>query len=659
MCAALFHIRYYGAVVYLRGLELSALLLQDCLEGLTTEEKSKGVALRVVSCCMASQEETSAPPRAFYWSVLVLHRKEASPRLKVYSLVPAATQISHLKTIEVSESWCAEEYRVYIPSLCKWVWFKAGSSCQFIGRKNRNKHVQSFFSRTKDAFVDNRYEQWLEAHLEKNGSKPVPSSNFLMSIVTPAFKTPPALLAEMIDSVVAQTYQNWELIIVNASPQDCQMRLVLDQFKDPRIKVIEIEQNLGIAGNTNIGIAHALGDYVSFLDHDDLLEPFALAEYVRAIKQSAYPVDLLYCDEDSVNEEGVHQWPLFKPSYAPDLLASNNYAIHWLTVSRYVLEHTTRTASVLDGAQDYDLTFKATEVARGICRVPLVLYHWRIHSGSTNANPEEKPYALAAGRNAIKEHFDREGVPVSVSDEPVLFAYRATFVVPDDTPFTIVCADEKTAEGARSSLHISPHDEGDLQIVTYRELANVGLPCDGVVLYLDGAVLGREDVTTLQSYFSRSEVAGISPIVYRQDDLIDAAGMMVAPDGSLIKIGHLLPRHAPGYLWRNQRPWNPSVLTPSCFAMRASTFSQYVSLRTAGDSPLKALAITCKQIKENDGFLTFTPFAAARKLCEESLLEGAQISYRGCQENAPQSGYDSCQNPNFDPYSPYYKLNWS
>ena len=230
----------------------------------------------------------------------------------------------------------------------------------------------------------------------------------------------------MLESVLAQTYARWELVLVNASPDDEGMRAVLSELADPRIRVVELAENRGIVGNTNYGIARCTGDYVSFFDHDDVVEPHALAELVRAIGEKNGEVGLLYCDEDNIDELGRPSLPLIKPGLNPDFLLSNNYVIHWLTVRRDLLARVGLSGPEVEGAQDYDLTLKVSELDVPVVRVPQVLYHWRICAGSSAGDPASKSYAQDAGTRAIEGHLARTGSDGRVEHGWAYFTYRTT-----------------------------------------------------------------------------------------------------------------------------------------------------------------------------------------------------------------------------------------
>lgn len=302
------------------------------------------------------------------------------------------------------------------------------------------------WSRATGQDASRSYDVWLDAHratseqldAQRAACSLMPGPH--ISVVVPVFRTNPRYLSDCINSVLAQSYGDWELVLVNASPEDTGVQKVLSGYHDARIRVVEI-QNRSIAENTNIGIDAATGDYVAFLDHDDFLEPDALWSYARAILDEPH-TDVLYCDEDRFRD-GAYVNPAFK--CAPDLikLRSYNYVTHFLMVSRYVLGRTERSGSDVSGAQDYDLTLKAFEVARNIRHIPRVLYHWREHSGSTAGGSDQKPYAHTAGRIALECHLNRVGQRGSVLDGPLSCTYRVRYALPDELPLVSIVIPSK------------------------------------------------------------------------------------------------------------------------------------------------------------------------------------------------------------------------
>ncbi len=243
------------------------------------------------------------------------------------------------------------------------------------------------------------------------------------SVITPVFNPPAVILQETIDSVRAQTYEDWELCLVDDCSTQPHVRALLNQAasEDPRIRVAYRSDNGGIVAATNDALAMARGVFVSFLDHDDLLAPAALelvAAFIDADPDDE--VDYVYTDEDKVDEFGVRSNAFLKPDWSPDRFRCQMYVCHLSTVRRTILDEVGGLRSGFEGSQDFDLILRVTEKARKVAHVPAVLYHWRTLSTSTALSAQAKPYAFVAGQNAISEHLERVGFPATVDRDDTL-----------------------------------------------------------------------------------------------------------------------------------------------------------------------------------------------------------------------------------------------
>lgn len=310
----------------------------------------------------------------------------------------------------------------------------------------------------------------------------------LFSILVPAYRTDPKFLKELVESVQAQVYPKWELIILDASEEDgvknsiyeicgeIKARLVMADGSEAvrkaegtdgenaeretkgtdggeaghetygTVRYVRLAENAGISENTNAGIPYATGDYVGLLDHDDVLTPDSLYEMASAILSagSGDPM-MVYSDEDKWDGEGRYYEPNRKEDFNLDLLLSNNYVCHFL-VMKAELFRELKLRREYDGAQDYDLVLRAAAKVvakenraeavggedavteqRQILHVPKVLYHWRCHGGSTAENPQSKLYAYEAGRRALQDFADRQGWQAKAEDLKHLGFYRLCF----------------------------------------------------------------------------------------------------------------------------------------------------------------------------------------------------------------------------------------
>ena len=242
-------------------------------------------------------------------------------------------------------------------------------------------------------------------------------SDLRISVVVPVKDPPPEVLGRCITSVLQQTHQAWELCMCDDCSADPRTLELLASYRgsDPRIRIVRSDEPLGISGATNLAAEQATGEFIALLDHDDELHVQALAEIADAVR-AGDDIDLLYTDEDKVDEVGMHFEPYFKPDWSPDHLHSVMYLLHCLALRKALFWRLGGLRSEYDGAQDYDLALRASRTARRIHHVPRVLYHWRTVAGSAAADVDAKPAALVAGRAALAEHAATLVPPARVED---------------------------------------------------------------------------------------------------------------------------------------------------------------------------------------------------------------------------------------------------
>lgn len=252
-------------------------------------------------------------------------------------------------------------------------------------------------------YTFNKLRLWSSAHKETCSlkTKDIPSAqklsvvpeNIKVSVVVPLYNTPEKFLREMIQSLQKQNYQNWELCLADGSDENhSEIGKVCNKFTavDSRIKYSKLERNNGISENTNRAIEMATGEYIGFLDHDDILMPDAIYENVNAILNT--DADVLYSDEDHLSLSGKHMFPFYKPDWSPDLLFCQMYVCHFMVVRRTLLDTVGHLRSEFNGSQDYDLLLRLSERTNRIYHIPKILYTWRESETSTAANADSKPY---------------------------------------------------------------------------------------------------------------------------------------------------------------------------------------------------------------------------------------------------------------------------
>lgn len=259
------------------------------------------------------------------------------------------------------------------------------------------------------------------------------------SVVTPVYRPDPAALQDTIDSVLAQGFRDWELILVDDRSQDDAVLDVLRRAAaaDGRVRVVERADNGGIVAASNDGIETASGEFVVLLDHDDLLAADALARVHAALERQP-AADYLYTDEDKVDEQGNHYGAFRKPPWSPERLRAQMYTSHLSVLRTALVRQVGGFRPGFDGSQDHDLVLRVTEQAREVVHVPEILYHWRASAGSTAADLHAKPYADEARRRAVQEHLDRCGVPATTEIDPETTTVRIRRSLDPDVLVSVV-----------------------------------------------------------------------------------------------------------------------------------------------------------------------------------------------------------------------------
>ena len=442
----------------------------------------------------------------------------------------------------------------------------------------------------------------------------------LISIITPVYKTPIKILNAAIQSVIEQTYDNLELCIANGSPEVADLRTALDSHarQDPRIKIVHLESNLGIAGNTNAALGLATGDFVGFLDHDDLLAPFALFEVVKVVSENP-AVDMIYSDEDKITTDGrMRHTPFFKPAFSPDFLEANNYMPHFLVVRRKIGDELGWIRDGFEGSQDYDLVLRVSEKAREIAHVPQVLYHWRAWSGSTALNEGAKSGSSESGIKALEEHLHRMDIDGTVHIGPWPNTYRVTRSLTATPLVSIIIPNKDHADDLRRCIHsilekssykhfeiiiVENNSQEDATLLLYKELqqyANVRViqyenqhknqpfnyslvnnygagHANGDILLLlnnDLSVITPDWLERMLEYILRPEVGIVGAKLYYPDDTVQHGGVIVGLGGVAGHAHYHYPRTEPGYFCRLILPQNLSAVTGACLMIKKDVYEK-------------------------------------------------------------------------------------
>lgn len=285
-----------------------------------------------------------------------------------------------------------------------------------------------------------------------------------ISLVTPAYKTPLLFLRELIASLEAQTYENWELCIADGSYPDTAVKEELERQSalDKRIVYTILPENKGISGNTNAALQLAGGDWIGLIDHDDLLEPNLLYECVKKINEQP-ETEAIYTDEGKITMDGKYYFgPAFKPAFDMEYLSSGNFICHFFMAKKSIFDEVGGFKQQMDGAQDLDMILRCSE-RRKVAHIPKMLYLWRCHPNSTAGDPESKLYCYEAGARAVNDHYKRMGIPAKAYIASIYGHYLAVFKKPVEEPLISV-----VIHGARGENDFEATKESILRNTDYR-----------------------------------------------------------------------------------------------------------------------------------------------------------------------------------------------
>ena len=323
------------------------------------------------------------------------------------------------------------------------------------------REVRGFLEIDHEKGFSSDYERWIqEFETPENSLIGIKVKGLvyqpLISILMPVFNTKVDELAAAIESVINQSYPNWELCIADDASTNPEIREVLERFKEDaraynRIKVIYRGEQGGISRACNTARTLATGEFFCFVDHDDLLSPHALAYVCEAVNHHPN-ADIFYTDEDKIDEGGRRSHPFFKPDWSPDTLLSLNYICHLFVVRRDLAEAVGELNPACDGGQDYDFILRAADQAGQVEHIPRVLYHCRVSGDSTASTIDNKSFAVEAGRLALNSHVDRVGQRMQIAPGQAPGRWRARYHIPAATTVSIIIASGGKSDVLRTNL---------------------------------------------------------------------------------------------------------------------------------------------------------------------------------------------------------------
>ena len=540
--------------------------------------------------------------------------------------------------------------------------------------------------------ANTEYQAWLDRHrvspAQARGMREesrIFSYRPLISIITPVFNTSGAWLKEAIDSVLAQAYENWELILVDDASTNRETLEVLrwQSSRDARVRLIRLEQNGGISVASNRGLAEAQGEWIGLLDHDDLLEPDALFETAKLL-QTHSDVDLIYSDEDKITEEGFAD-PMLKPDWSPDFFLACNYLCHFITIRRELVLRIGGFCSQFDGSQDYDLLLRAIERTDRIHHIARVLYHWRRSASSSSSGLRQKPGQFEAGRRAVDEHLRRKGIKGHVAIDWHTHTYwvnrelaetkKISIIIPvrDRIELLACCIESITtrtsypnyeivvvgndsrSEEARAyfgrSEHQLLHYEGPFNYSAINNFA-VERTESPWLLFLnnDIEVIEPDWLAYLAEHVQRPEVGAVGARLLNPDDTIAHAGVVLGENGIAQPAFRGFPAEHPGVCRQLQIMRNYSAVSGACLLTRREVFQEVGGFDEESLPDTFADVDLCLKMGRAGYLIVYTPFAK---------LYHSESTSRRCNVEAPEAEVIRQRWPGVLKRDPYYNPNLS
>lgn len=488
--------------------------------------------------------------------------------------------------------------------------------------------------------------------------------DIVFSIIVPLYNTPKNFLKEMIESVQDQTYAKWELCLADGSDDKYSyVEKICRQYirKDKRIKYKKLDNNLGISENTNAAIEMATGDYIGLFDHDDLLHPSVLYEYMNVICEKN--ADFIYCDE--LTFEGTLEKIItmhFKPDFAIDNLRANNYICHFSVFDKKLLNAVGGFRKEFDGSQDHDMIFRLTEKANKIIHIPKILYFWRSHPNSVAADINSKSYAIEAGKKAVREHLERCGecgIVESTKAFPtiyrikydILHADKVSIIIPNCnhvedlrkcvysiqklttyTNYEILIVENNSSEESIFEYY-KKVENNQIKIINWDKPFNysainnyaASLADGKYLLFLnnDTEVIEATWIEELIMYAQRNSVGAVGAKLYYPDDTIQHAGIILGmgADGVAGHGHYRVHRTNLGYMGRLYYAQNVSAVTAACMMIRKEVFVEVNGFDEEFTVAYNDVDLCMKVLKA--GYLNvFNPYAELYHY--ESISRGAE-----------------------------------
>ena len=548
------------------------------------------------------------------------------------------------KPIRVLLDWIKKilKSNKYIYSFCRGIKYLKNN-----GVKNTVKKINNI----------NKYDEYIKKSILTNEEKEKQvntkfSKDIKFSIVVPLYNTPKKFLCEMIDSCINQTYSNWELCLADGSDKEhSYVGKIVSKYalKDKRIIYKKLKENNGISENTNECIKMSSGDYIALFDHDDILHPSVLYEYMKVICEKN--ADFIYCDEDKFEHDITKAYdPYFKPDFAIDNLRVNNYICHFTVFKKDLFNKVGLFRKEFDGSQDHDMILRLTEKAENIIHVPKILYHWRVSASSVASDPYAKPYTIESGIKAVSEHLERCNLKAEVKSSevhPNIYRIRydiignplISILIPNKDHvndlsrcinsilekstyknYEIIVIENNSTEQETFDYYDEIQKNENIKVITYKTngkfnysaINNFGVKhAEGEhLLFLnnDIEVISENWLEEMLMYSQREDIGAVGAKLYYPNETIQHCGVIIGIGGVAGHSHKYYPRISNGYFAKCMMVQNYSAVTAACLMMKAKIFNDINGFDELFEVAFNDVDL-CMRIRKAGYLIVCTPYA--------------------------------------------------
>lgn len=485
--------------------------------------------------------------------------------------------------------------------------------------------------------INQQYEIFLERQPKFELKNECFEYNPLISILIPVYNVSEKWLRICLDSVLNQTYKNWELCVVDdASPSD-HIKTVLEEYakKDKRVKYSIRKQNGHISVASNDALSLASGEYIALLDNDDELSINALAEVIRLLNQNKM-LDLIYTDEDKIDEKGNRFDPHFKTDWAPDTFMSMNYICHFTVLRKNIVEEVGGFRLGYEGAQDYDLFLRVTEKTQKIAHIPQILYHWRALDTSTAKSLGSKNYSYIAGKKALEDALRRRNISGKVVEENNIYSIeysvtgkdKVSIIIPtkDQSETLDVCLNSIFQKTTYPSFEIIVVNNNSIEPETFALFEKYKMKYDNfkvmennikfnysklnndavklaegkyiVLLNNDIEVITPNWLELMLGYAQLEHIGAVGAKLLYPDDTVQHCGVILGIGGVAGHTHKYATRQDLGYYARLAVPYNYSAVTAACLMVKKSKFLEVDGLEEKLEVAFNDVDFNIKLLKE-------------------------------------------------------------